>query len=66
MLDLSFDASDMSQHHVPVRTRQIQEGGKEVFLILDSDSEGEDSIELPRDIDGDNFKLFFSGHIIFR
>ena len=36
---------------VPVRTRQIQEGGKEVLVILDSDSEAEDSIALPRDGD---------------
>ena len=50
MLDLSFDTSDASRH-APVGTRQIQEGGKEVFIILDSDSEGEpdDAIELPRD-----------------
>ena len=51
VLDLSSDASNASQHHIPVGTRQIQEGGKEVFIILDSDSEGEDSIELPRDVD---------------
>ena len=43
VLDLSFDASDASQR-VPVGTRQIQEGGKEVLIILDSDSEGEDSV----------------------
>jgi hypothetical protein len=43
MLDLSFDASDVSKC-APVGTRQIKEGGKEIFLILDSDSEGEDPI----------------------
>ena len=33
--------------NAPVRTRPIQEDGKEVLLILDSDSEGEDFIALP-------------------
>lgn len=51
VLDLSFDPSDASRP-APVGTRQIQEGGKEVFLILDSESEGEDSVVLPRDEDG--------------
>jgi hypothetical protein len=46
VLDLSFDTSDTLRH---VGTRQIQEGGKEVILILDSDSEGEESVALPRD-----------------
>jgi hypothetical protein len=56
VLDLSFDASDASRrtHGTPVGTRQIQEGGKEVFLILDSDSEGEDSVALPSLRDGDD------------
>ena len=50
VLNLSFDTSD-TLRHAPIRTRQIQEGGKEVFLILDSDSEGEESqaVALPRD-----------------
>jgi len=50
VLNLSIDASDASQR-APVGTRQIQEDGKEVLLILDSDSEGEDPIALPRDVD---------------
>ena len=53
MIDLSFDTPDTSRH-APVRTRQIQEGGKEVLLILDFDSEGEpgeESVALPRDED---------------
>jgi hypothetical protein len=44
------DTSNTLQH-APVRTRQIQEGGKEVFIILDSDSEAEDVALLPRDGD---------------
>lgn len=55
VLDLSFDASDATidaSQHAPVRTRQIQEGGKEVLLILDSDSEGEDPVTLPREDEG--------------
>lgn len=53
VLDLSFDpsASDASRP-TPVGTRQIQEGGKDIFLILDSESEEEDSVVLPRDEDG--------------
>ena len=53
-LDLSFDASDACaksasdmSRNAPVRTRPIQEDGKEVLLILDSDSEGEDFVALP-------------------
>jgi hypothetical protein len=52
VLDLSFDTSDARarsdvSRNAPVGTRQIQEDGKEVFLILDSDSEGEDFVALP-------------------
>lgn len=59
VLDLSFDApSDTSRlGHAPVGTRRIQEGGKEVLLILDSDSEGEDSedfVALPSLRDGED------------
>ena len=53
VIDFSFDTPDTSRH-APVGTRQIQEGGKEVLLILDSDSEGEpgkESVALPRDGD---------------
>ena len=39
--------------NAPVRTRQIQEDGKEVLLILDSDSEAEDILALPGVRDGD-------------
>ena len=45
--------SDVSQN-APVGTRQIQENGKEVLLILDSDSEGEDMVALPGVRDGED------------
>jgi hypothetical protein len=45
--------SDVSRN-APVRTRQIQEDGKEVLLILDSDSEGEDIVALPGVRDGED------------
>jgi hypothetical protein len=51
VINLSFDTPDTSRR-APVGTRKIQEGGKEVLLILDSDSEGEDleeSVAIPRD-----------------
>jgi hypothetical protein len=48
LLDPSLDVSQP----VPFGTRQIQEDGKEVLLILDSDSEGEDFVVLPSLEDG--------------
>ena len=45
--------SDVSRN-APVGTRQIQEDGKEVLLILDSDSEGEDIVALPGVRDGED------------
>ena len=44
-------ASDVSQN-APVGTKQIHEDGKEVFLILDSDSEGEALPSLKEGEDG--------------
>jgi hypothetical protein len=38
--DLTFDASDTLQR-APVGTKKIQEGGKEILIILDSDEEEE-------------------------
>ena len=60
VLDLSFDASDARarsyasdvSQNAPVGNKQIHEDGKEVFLILDSDSEGEALPSLKEGEDG--------------